>query len=181
MLDTIKSLEARLEEAMEEVDELMSEMDVDTDLDKQEVFTFIRNLQLAGMGSMALEYIQRRFKVNEVTAETYLFDFVDSHGPTPLLQPEAVKKPQAVKKPRAVNETQALNQPETVEALVPLQQKKANSKGLLAWNAFMEMTRSEMEAEGLEPLTYNAVKKRALEVKQQDPDSYKLFVESFNS
>ena len=169
MLDTIQSLEARLEEAMAEVDELMSEMDVDTDLDKQEVFTFIRNLQLSGMGNMTLEYIQRRFKVNEVTAESYLFDFVDSHGPTPLLQPEAVKKPQAV------------NEPHALEAPVPLQQKKANSKGLLAWNAFMEMTRSEMEAEGLEPLTYNAVKKRALEVKQQDPESYKLFVESFNS
>ena len=81
MLETIKSLEARLEEAMEEVDELMSEMAVDPDLDKQEVFTFIRNLQLAGMGNMALEYIQRRFNVNEATAESYLFDFVDSHAP----------------------------------------------------------------------------------------------------
>jgi hypothetical protein len=175
MLETIKSLEARLEEAVAEVDELMSEMAVDTDLDKQEVFTFIRNLQLAGMGSMALEYIQRRFNVNEATAESYLFDFVDSHGPTPVVQQQAVKKP------RAVNQPQALNQPETVEAPVPLQQKKANSKGLLAWNAFMEMTRTEMEAEGLEHLTYNAVKKRALDAKQQDPESYRLFVESLNA
>jgi hypothetical protein len=43
------------------------------------------------------------------------------------------------------------------------------------------MTRSEMESEGLEPVTNNAVKNRALEFKQQDPESYKLFVESFNS
>ena len=163
MLETIKSLEARLEEAMEEVDELMSEMAVDPDLDKQEVFTFIRNLQLAGMGNMALEYIQRRFNVNEATAESYLFDFVDSHGPTPVVQP------------------QALNAPQALEAPVPLQQKKTNSKGLLAWNAFMEMTRSEMESEGLEPVTYNAVKKRALDAKQQDPESYKLFVESLSN
>ena len=60
MLETIKLLEARLEEAMAEVDELMSEMSVDQDLDKQEVFTFIRNLQVSGMGNMAIEYIHRR-------------------------------------------------------------------------------------------------------------------------
>ena len=162
MLETIQSLEARLEETMEELDELMAEMSVNTELDQEEVFTFIRNLQLAGMGNMTLDYIQRRFNVNETTAESYLFDFVDSHGPTPVVEPQAV------------------NQPQVVDAPVPPQQKKASSKGLLAWNAFMEMTRTEMEAEGLEHVTYNAVKKRALEVKQQDPESYKLFVESLN-
>lgn len=168
MLETIHSLEARLEETMEELDELMAEMSVNTELDQEEVFTFIRNLQVAGMGNMTLEYIQRRFNVNETTAESYLFDFVDSHGPTPVVQPQAVNQPQAI------------NQPQVVDAPVPPQQKKASSKGLLAWNAFMEMTRTEMEAEGLEHVTYNAVKKRALEVKQQDPESYKLFVESLN-
>jgi len=158
MLETIKSLEARLEEAMEEVDELMSEMAVDPDLDKQEVFTFIRNLQLAGMGNMALEYIQRRFNVNEATAECYLFDFVDSHAPleAPVQAP-----------------VQA-----TVQA--PVKEKKV-SRGLLGWNAFMDMTRTTMESEGLDSITYNAVKKRALNAKQQDPESYKLFVESLNT
>ena len=159
MLETIKTLEARLEEAMEEVDELMSEMAVDPDLDKQEVFTFIRNLQLAGMGNMALEYIQRRFNVNEATAESYLFDFVDSHAPLEAPVQAPVEPP--------------------VQA--PVKEKKTSSKGLLAWNAFMEMTRSEMESEGLEPVTYNAVKKRALDAKQQDPESYKLFVESLSN
>ncbi len=162
MLETIKSLEARLEEAMEEVDELMSEMAVDPDLDKQDVFTFIRNLQLAGMGNMALEYIQRRFNVNEATAESYLFDFVDSHAPLEAPVEAPIQAP--------------------VEAPVqaPVKEKKV-SRGLLAWNAFMEMTRAEMESEGLDSLTYNAVKKRALNAKQQDPESYKLFVESLNA
>lgn len=167
MLETIKTLEARLEEAMEEVDELMSEMAVDPDLDKQEVFTFIRNLQLAGMGNMALEYIQRRFNVNEATAESYLFDFVDSHAPleAPVQAPvEAAVEP-----------------PVQAPVQAPVKEKKTSSKGLLAWNAFMEMTRSEMESEGLEPVTYNAVKKRALDAKQQDPESYKLFVESLSN
>jgi len=159
MLETIKSLEARLEEAMAEVDELMSEMSVDQDLDKQEVFTFIRNLQVSGMGNMAIEYIQRRFNVNEATAESYLFDFVDSHAPLEAPVQPPVEPP--------------------VQA--PVKEKKTSSKGLLAWNAFMEMTRSEMESEGLEPVTYNAVKKRALDAKQQDPESYKLFVESLSN
>ena len=163
MLETIKSLEARLEEAMTEVDELMSEMSVDQDLDKQEVFTFIRNLQLSGMGNMALEYIQRRFRVNELTAESYLFDFVDSH--TPLEAP--VEAP--------------VQAPVEAPVQAPVKEKKTSSKGLLAWNAFMEMTRNEMESEGLEPVTYNAVKKRALDAKQQDPESYKLFVESLSN
>ena len=155
MLETIKLLEARLEEAMAEVDELMSEMAVDPDLDKQEVFTFIRNLQVSGMGNMAIEYIQRRFNLNEATAESYLFDFVDSHAP--------------------------LEAPVQAPVQAPVKEKKTSSKGLLAWNAFMEMTRSEMESEGLEPVTYNAVKKRALDAKQQDPESYKLFVESLSN
>jgi hypothetical protein len=159
MLETIRSLEARLEEAMTEVDELMSEMSVDQDLDKQEVFTFIRNLQVSGMGNMALEYIQRRFRVNELTAESYLFDFVDSH--TPLEAP--------------------VEAPVQAPVQAPVKEKKTSSKGLLAWNAFMEMTRNEMESEGLEPVTYNAVKKRALDAKQQDPESYKLFVESLSN
>ena len=159
MLETIRSLEARLEEAMTEVDELMSEMSVDQDLDKQEVFTFIRNLQVSGMGNMALEYIQRRFRVNELTAESYLFDFVDSH--TPLEAP--------------------VEAPVQAPVQAPVKEKKTSSKGLLAWNAFVEMTRNEMESEGLEPVTYNAVKKRALDAKQQDPESYKLFVESLNN
>ena len=163
MLETIKSLEARLEEAMAEVDELMSEMSVDQDLDKQEVFTFIRNLQVSGMGNMAIEYIQRRFNVNEATAESYLFDFVDSHAPLDAPVQAPVEPP--VQAP--------------VQA--PVKEKKTSSKGLLAWNAFMEMTRSEMESEGLEPVTYNAVKKRALDAKQQDPESYKLFVESLSN
>ena len=154
MLETIKSLEARLEEAMEEVDELMSEMAVDPDLDKQAVFTFIRNLQLAGMGNMALEYIQRRFNVNEATAESYLFDFVDSHAP--------------------------LEAPVQAPVQAPVKEKRV-SRGLLGWNAFMEMTRTTMESEGLDSITYNSVKKRALNAKQQDPESYKLFVESLNA
>ena len=171
MLETIKSLEARLEEAMAEVDELMSEMAVDPDLDKQEVFTFIRNLQVSGMGNMAIEYIQRRFNVNEATAESYLFDFVDSHAPLEAPVQAPVQAPVEA----------AVEPPVQAPVQAPVKEKKTSSKGLLAWNAFMEMTRNEMESEGLEPVTYNAVKKRALDAKQQDPESYKLFVESLSN
>jgi hypothetical protein len=59
--------------------------------------------------------------------------------------------------------------------------EKRVSRGLLGWNAFMEMTRTTMESEGLDSITYNSVKKRALNAKQQDPESYKLFVESLNA
>ena len=51
------------------------------------------------------------------------------------------------------------------------------SNAMLIWNAFMNTVRSEMG----EGVPYDDVRKRAMEVKAGDPDSYKLFSENWSN
>jgi len=54
-------------------------------------------------------------------------------------------------------------------------------KGVLIWNAFMNMVKAEMmQGSSAEP-SYNEVLKKALEEKEANPESYKLFSENWSN
>ena len=54
-------------------------------------------------------------------------------------------------------------------------------KGVLIWNSFMNMVKTEMtQASGME-VSYDDVRKKAVEMKESDPASYKLFSENWSA
>ena len=53
---------------------------------------------------------------------------------------------------------------------------KINS--MLIWNSFMKMVKAEMESSGRK-ISYAEVRRKAIEMKNLDPDSYKIFSENF--
>jgi len=53
------------------------------------------------------------------------------------------------------------------------------SNAMLMWNSFLNTVKAEMELSG-EAVKYEDVRKRALEMKDSDPDSYRLFSENWS-
>ena len=182
MVEAIRALQEGLQVAMADMRDLITEMAIVKPVENSEVYQFIVNLQAAGMGHMALDYIQRRYKVNLASAESYLFDFVDTYSNTNQMV--------YTMKSTIQNVTEEPPPPGTEEPVrTPkkrvLKVKKATApgsptkpRGLLVWNSFLQMTKSEMEAAG-EPTTYSTVLKRAVDTKNADLESYKLFAENW--
>ena len=56
--------------------------------------------------------------------------------------------------------------------------KSSKKSGFLIWNSFLELVKSEMESDGSQ-VKYDDVVKRAIEMKKSDPESYKLFSETW--
>jgi hypothetical protein len=57
--------------------------------------------------------------------------------------------------------------------------KKVSKKsGFLVWNSFLDLVKSEMESDGSQ-VKYDDLVKRALEMKRSDPESYRLFSETW--
>jgi hypothetical protein len=57
--------------------------------------------------------------------------------------------------------------------------KKVSKKGgFLVWNSFVELVKSEMESDGSK-VKYDDLIKKSLEMKRSDPESYRLFSETW--
>jgi hypothetical protein len=57
--------------------------------------------------------------------------------------------------------------------------KKVSKKsGFLVWNSFLDLVKNEMESDGSE-VKYDDLVKKALEMKRSDPESYRLFSETW--
>lgn len=96
----------------------------------------------------------------------------NSSGSSPMAEPAPVAKPA----PAPVAEPSGSSQKKTVLKL------KKNTEGpksnaMLIWNSFMNTVRSEMG----EGVSYDEVRKKAIEMKAGDPESYKLFSENWTN
>ena len=60
--------------------------------------------------------------------------------------------------------------------------QEVKPKGVLIWNSFMKTVKAEMQtvAGGEEP-SYDDVRKKAQEMKEADPESYKLFSDNWTA
>ena len=92
-------------------------------------------------------------------------------------------KAEKVDEPAA--ETAAVEAPVVARKKTVIRLKKPDTqepkpKGVLIWNAFMNTVKAEMmqEANGVEP-SYNDIMKKAQELKEADPISYKVFTDNW--
>jgi hypothetical protein len=123
-------------------------------------------------------------------------------GPKPYAEmtPEELAEAKARKQKKA-EEIQIL--PDSVDTLVPtsstegrivakktiLKLKKnpgpegqeVKPKGVLIWNSFMKTVKAEMEAAAGQELSYDDIRKKAQEMKEADPESYKLFSDNWTA
>jgi hypothetical protein len=108
-------------------------------------------------------------------------------GPKPYseMTPEEVAEAKAKKARKA--ETPALPIPKAktiLKAKKPVMTTENNeevkAKGVVVWNSFMETVKAEMlQSSGGIDVPYEDVRKRAQEMKEADPESYKLFSENW--
>ena len=117
-------------------------------------------------------------------------------GPKPYAEmtPEELAEAKAKAKARAdakvENVTPAVEEPaeepvvrkKTIIRLKKSDTQEPKPKGVLIWNAFMKMVKAEMmqEANGVEP-SYSDIVKKAQELKEADPVSYKLFTDNWTA
>ena len=58
-------------------------------------------------------------------------------------------------------------------------EKRISKKsGFLVWNSFLDLVKNEMESDGSQ-VKYDDLVKKALELKRSNPESYKLFSETW--
>ena len=142
----------------------------------------LRDLGIVNMMN-ADEYLQKRFGFTQAKARQYFFDFIDNcrvlepmyslpnntvpHSPEPPVIKKTVLKSKKVLAPK----------PDAPE--VTLDTQKPNA--LQVWNSFVNTVKLEMmHSTGVEP-SYNEYFKKAQEMKDADPDSYKLFADNWSN
>jgi hypothetical protein len=105
---------------------------------------------------------------------------------TPEELAEAKVRAQARAKAKAevVSIVEAPTEAPTIKKKTVIRLKKSDTqepkpKGVLIWNAFMNMVKDDMmrSSNGVEP-SYNDIMKKAQELKDSDPVSYKLFADN---
>jgi hypothetical protein len=105
---------------------------------------------------------------------------------TPEELAEAKVRAQARAKAKAevVSIVEAPTEAPTIKKKTVIRLKKSDTqepkpKGVLIWNAFMNMVKDDMmrSSNGVEP-SYNDIMKKAQELKESDPVSYKLFADN---
>jgi len=142
----------------------------------------LRDLGIVNMMN-ADEYLQKRFGFTQAKARQYFFDFIDNcrelepmysrpnntvpHSPEPPVIKKTVLKSKKV----------LTAKPDAPE--VTLDTPKPNA--LQVWNSFVNTVKLEMmHSTGVEP-SYNEYFKKAQEMKDADPDSYKLFADNWSN
>lgn len=142
----------------------------------------LRDLGIVNMMN-ADEYLQKRFGFSQAKARQYLFDYIDncqeldtlysrqnntvSHSPEPPVVKKTVLKSKKVlaQKPDAPEFTMDSPKPNALQV----------------WNSFVNTVKLEiLQSTGAEP-SYNEALKKACEMKDADPDSYKLFAENWSN
>jgi hypothetical protein len=172
--------------------------------EKLKVMLFLTNLRDSGIVNMlqADEYLQKRFGFTKAKSYTYLFDYIDSYSKAPVqVQAEPPKKkkgpkPYSEMTPEEVAEAKAKRNKSSVEnqviqgEAVPVQKKRilkakksgdeaVKPKAVLIWNSFLSTVKAEMSSNSSIEVKYDDVRKKAQEMKEADPDSYRVFSENW--
>jgi hypothetical protein len=80
----------------------------------------------------------------------------------------------------AVSEPSVSGVKKTILKVKKIKSEEPKPKGVLIWNAFMNTVKAEMmQADGTVEPSYNDIMKKAQEMKEADPESYKLFSENW--
>jgi hypothetical protein len=140
----------------------------------------LRDLGIVNMMN-ADEYLQKRFGFTQAKARQYFFDFIDNcRELDPLYSRSntaASKVPDVPKKTLLKSKKVLAPKPDAPE--VTLDTQKPNA--LQVWNSFVNTVKLEMmHSTGVEP-SYNEYFKKAQEMKDADPDSYKLFADNWSN
>jgi hypothetical protein len=202
-----KEIEERIDSALNELNTLMADMSksstFETDEDeKAVVFLYIINILDIDQRNLIYidEFLKKRFGFPVLKAQFYMCEFIDHHKEireryTRVVQPVqvVVKKkgpkpysemtPEEVAVAKAKRAAKATVAPVIVPPVKKILKTKSNdssmkSPGLLIWNSFVSLTRNELEKAG-SPSSYDDSVKKAQELKNNDPDGYKLFSDNW--
>jgi len=177
--------------------------------EKAVVFLYILNILDIDQRNLIYvdEFLKKRFGFPALKAQFYMCEFIDHHkeirekylpivqpavqqvlkkkGPKPYseMTPEEVA---AAKAKRAAKVTVPVTVVDPVTVVAPVKKilktkggdSSMKSPGLLIWNSFVTLTRNDLEKAG-SPSSYEDAVKKAQELKNNDPDSYKLFSENW--
>ena len=140
----------------------------------------LRDLGIVNMMN-ADEYLQKRFGFTQAKARQYLFDFIDNCQELEPLYSRSnntvSKVPDVPKKTVLKSKKVLAPKPDAPEVAVDTPKPNA----LQVWNSFVNTIKLEMfHSTGVEP-SYNEYLKRAQEMKEADPDSYKLFADNWSN
>jgi hypothetical protein len=174
--------------------------------EKAKVMLFLTNLRDSGIVNMlnADDYLQKRFGFTKAKSCNYLFDYIDSFSKVPVqVQPEPPKKkkgpkPYSEMTPEEVAEAKAkrsqakpsMTNHLVQDEVVPKEEKRilkakksggeaVKPKAVLIWNSFLSTVKAEMSSNGSIEVKYDDVRKKAQEMKEADPDSYRVFSENW--
>ena len=140
----------------------------------------LRDLGIVNMMN-ADEYLQKRFGFTQAKARQYLFDFIDNCQELELLYSRSnntvSKVPDVPKKTVLKSKKVLALKLDASEVAVDTQKPNA----LQVWNSFVNTVKLEIfHSTGLEP-PYNEYLKKAQEMKEADPESYKLFADNWSN
>jgi hypothetical protein len=126
------------------------------DEERSHVFRFMFNLQDSGITNMinSDSFLQKRFGFTKAKAEQYVFEYIDNYTKLRSEYSE-VKKAEG---PRVI--------------------KLKKSNAMAIWNSFLQIVKAEMESGGV-LVKYEDVRKKAIEMKESDPESYKVFSDNW--
>jgi hypothetical protein len=153
------------------------------DEERAQVMRSLFSLRGLGIVNMmnADEYLQKRFGFTQAKARQYLFDFIDNCQelePLYSCSNNTVSKVPDVPK-KTVLKSKKVLAPKPDAPEVTLDTPKPNA--LQVWNSFVNTIKLEIfHSTGVEP-PYNEYLKKAQEMKEADPDSYKLFAENWSN
>ena len=153
------------------------------DEERAQVMRSLFSLRGLGIVNMmnADEYLQKRFGFTQAKARQYLFDFIDNSQelePLYSCSNNTVSKVPDVPK-KTVLKSKKVLAPKPDAPEVTLDTPKPNA--LQVWNSFVNTIKLEIfHSTGVEP-SYNEYLKKAQEMKEADPDSYKLFAENWSN
>jgi len=176
--------------------------------ERMQVFNYMFDLQKSGVTNMlgCTSYIRNRFGFNLAKAQEYLSEYIENYddlylayGPeradSPLpqaTQPQATqtKAQTNVSTPSTILLQDSIQQPATAikkrgrkpgktVTNAPVKPVNPSPRGFLAWNAFRNKIKTDIETTTGTKVKSEVVMKRASEIKATDPIAYRLFTDSW--
>ena len=153
------------------------------DEERTQVMRSLFALRDTGIVNMmcADQYLQKRFGFTQAKAQQYLFDFIDNCQELEPLYSRSnttvSKVPDVPKKTVLKSKKVLAPKPDASEVTVDTPKPNA----LQVWNSFVNTVKLEIfHSTGVEP-SYNEYLKKAQEMKEADPESYKLFADNWSN
>lgn len=203
LISKTKEIEDRLESVMSELNTLLTDMSKSPTFETEEdergtVFLYIFNILDIDQRNLIYvdEFLKKRFGFSVSKAKLYMSEFIDNYKKIREKYAPAVVQLIKKKGPKPYSEmtaeelaiAKAKRAKKPVENIGPVKKilktkigdSSMKSPGLLIWNSFVSLTQSELEAAGSQ-CTYEDAIKKAQELKNENPEDYKLFSENWTS